>query len=447
MTDHVKWLALVSVLALAACGKEGSPAAEENFGPRPVLPAPEDSFIPTAHFSTAAAWPKGTGPQVVHGFKVYRFAEGLAHPRWLYVLPNGDVLVAESTTLVKEPHGLMDRVGDYLMRNDGSRGVSADTIVLLRDANGDRVPELRSEFLKAKVQQPFGMALVGDTFYVAGTGGVWRFPYHAGDTALTGNGEKILDLPVGGYNNHWTRNIVPSEDGKKLYVTVGSGSNVGENGTDNDKGRANVLEINPDGSGKRVFTSGTRNPNGLAYEPTTHVLWTVVNERDMLGDDLVPDYLTRVRDGDFYGWPWSYWGKNIDDRVKPQNPAMVAKAIPPDYSLGAHTASLGLTFYTAKSFPLIYQGGAFISQHGSWNRSYFTGFKVVWVYFKDGMPSGPPKDFLTGFMPDPETGITYGRPVGLAVDNSGSLLVADDTGGIVWLVKADAIKPPEPVSY
>jgi glucose/arabinose dehydrogenase len=439
----VRAAAILGAVLLANCSKEGSPPPQENFGAKPSLPAPDTSMIPTANFSTAKPWPKGTGPQAPHGFHVYRFADGLSHPRWLYVLPNGDVLVAESMTMPSAPHSLTDRIGDYLKRNDGSTGTSPDTILLLRDANGDGVPELRTTFLKSGViQQPFGMALIGNTLYVAGTGGVWTFPYHDGDTALSGGRKKILDLPVGGYNNHWTRNILASEDGSKLFVTVGSGSNAGENGADNEKRRADVLEINPDGSGEHVFTSGTRNPNGLAYEPTTHVLWTVVNERDMLGDDLVPDYLTRVQEGDFYGWPWSYWGKNLDSRVTPQNPAMVAKAIAPDYALGAHTAALGLTFYTAKMFPPSYQGGAFIAEHGSWNRSYFTGYKVVFVPFANGMPSGAPQDFLTGFMPDVSTGIAYGRPVGLAVDKTGALLVADDTGGVVWRVTASPIVPP-----
>lgn len=399
-------------------------------------------MIPTAHFSTAKPWPAGTGPGAPAGFRVYPFASGLDHPRWLYVLPNGDVLVAESTTLPSEPNGLMERIGFYLMRNEGSRGKSADTIVLLRDADQNSVAETRTVFLKDKVKQPFGMALVGNTLYVAGTGGLWAFDYHDGDLKLKGDGRKIMDLPAGGYNNHWTRNILASEDGRKLYVTVGSGSNVAENGADNEKRRANILQINADGSGERVFASGTRNPVGLAYEPQTHQLWGVVQERDMLGDDLVPDYLTRIRDGDFYGWPWSYWGGHVDARVTPRNPAMVAKAVTPDYSLGAHSAVLGLAFSTGAAFPAHYQGGAFVAEHGSWNRSYFAGYKVVYVPFASGMPSGPPEDFLAGFMPDVTNGIAHGRPVGLAFDKRGGLLVADDTGGTVWRVAFPPIIPP-----
>jgi glucose/arabinose dehydrogenase len=356
------------------------------------------------------------------------------------VLPNGDVLAAESTTLPAEPNSLTERIGFYLARRDGSRGQSADTIELLRDADGDGVVETRTAFLRGTVKQPFGMALIGDRFFVAGTGGVWQFTYRDGDTVLSGEGRKILDLPVGGYNHHWTRNILAGRDGHKLYVTVGSVSDFGEGNADSRR-LANVLEINPDGSGERVFTSGIRNPNGLAFEPETGVLWTVVPERDMLGDDLVPDYLTRVRDGDFYGWPWSYWGTHVDERVTPPNPAMAATAITPDYSLGAHTTPLGLVFYTASAFPSSWNGGAFISQHGSWNRSHFSGYKVVWVRFENGMPVGQPVDFLTEFMPDVASGVAFGRPVGLALDKRGNLLVADDTGGIVWRVSPVRVAP------
>jgi len=347
------------------------------------------------------------------------------------VLPNGDVLVAESSTEPKPPKSIQDRLQTWLERNDHVIKKSANRITLLRE--GDGKVETRTVFLSG-LHQPFGMALVKGFFYVANTDGVWRYPYRDGETAIADKGEKILSLPAGGYNNHWTRNLLASADGSKLFVTVGSSSNVGENGIAEETRRANVLEINLDGSGERVVASGIRNPNGLAYEPKSGVLWTVANERDMLGDDLVPDYLTRVEDGDFYGWPWSYWGKHVDERVKPQRPDLVAKAIAPDYALGPHTASLGLTFYTASAFPAHYQGGAFIGQHGSWNRAAFSGYRVIYVPFADGMPSGPPEDFLTGFLHDPDKGIAYGRPVGVTVDRSGALLVADDIGGIVWRV-------------
>jgi glucose/arabinose dehydrogenase len=261
------------------------------------------------------------------------------------------------------------------------------------------------------------------------------YPYREGETAIAGKGRKILDLPVGGYNNHWTRNLFARADGKKIFITVGSGSNAGEHGMANEKHRANILEMNPDGSDLRVYASGIRNPNGLGYEPVTGQLWTVSNERDFLGDDLVPDFLTRVRDGDFFGWPWSYWGQHVDERVQPQRPSMVAKAKTPDYALGAHVAALGLAFYTANAFPQAYRGGAFIGEHGSWNRSPYVGYKVVFVPFRNGMPSGLPRDFLTGFLP--EDGTAYGRPVGVAVAADGALLVADDTGNAVWRVAAE----------
>lgn len=426
--------ALLAALLLTGCEK-GRPESKSSYGPHPVLPAPDKSLLPTANFSTAIPWPASAKPVAPEGFVVTRYATALDHPRWIYMLPNGDVLVAESATVPKPPKSMMDRLQAWLERNNGSVMPSANRITLLRDTKGTGVVDLRTTFLTG-LNQPFGMALIGTTFYVANTDGVWRYPYRAGDTQIAATGQKILDLPAGGYNNHWTRNLLVGADGSKIYVTVGSGSNVGENGAANEFHRANVLEINPDGTGLRIFASGMRNSNGLAYEPRSHVLWTVVNERDMLGDDLVPDYLTRVRDGDFYGWPYSYWGKHIDARVTPQRPDLVAKAIAPDYALGAHTAPLGLTFYTASAFPTHYRGGAFIGQHGSWNRRQYSGYKVIFIPFANGMPSGMPENFLTGFMADKDNSIAYGRPVGVAVDRTGALLVADDTGDIIWRVAA-----------
>jgi glucose/arabinose dehydrogenase len=386
------------------------------------------------NFVAVEPWPKNKGPKAPPGFAVTRYAENLEHPRWMYRLPNGDILVSESATLPKGPDDpITQRLIGWLQRNSGAVAPSPNKIVLLRDADGDGVVDTETTFLTG-LNQPFGIVLVGGHLYVANTDSVVRFPYKDGDTEITAKGEKILDLPAGGYNNHWTRNVVANADGTKLYVTVGSGSNAGENGLDNEKRRADILEINPDGTGERVFASGLRNPNGLAFEPQTHVLWTAVNERDLLGDDLVPDYLTRVRAGDFYGWPYSYWGKHVDDRVSPARPDLVAKALAPDYALGAHTASLGLVFYDAAMFGAHFAGGAFIGQHGSWNRSYFSGYKVIFVPFKNGMPDGTPEDFLTGFMPEPNSGKAYGRPVGVAIDRTGALLVADDTGNIIWRV-------------
>ncbi|HEX3808120.1 MAG TPA: sorbosone dehydrogenase family protein [Rhizomicrobium sp.] len=422
------------LLSLTACEPAAGPTPKSSQGAHPALPAPRSDLLPTTNFATAIGWPRNKAPVAPAGFIVTRFAQGLDHPRWIYILPNGDVLVAESITVPKPPHGFQDRVGDYLQRNTDTVGVSANKIVLLRP-RADGTVKLRSTFLSG-LNQPFGMALLNGKFYVGNTGGVWEYDYKDGDMRIAGPGKKILDLPVGGYNNHWTRNVFVNHDGTKLFVTVGSGSNAGENGADNDKGRANILEINPDGSGRRVFASGIRNPNGLGYEPQTGVLWTVANERDMLGNDLVPDYLTRVRDGDFYGWPWAYWGHHVDARVTPPRPDMVAKAMTPDYALGAHVAALGLTFYNADAFPAHYKGGAFIGEHGSWNRKPFAGYKVVFVPFVNGMPSGAPEDFLTGFLASADDGTAYGRPVGVTVDKDGALLVADDTGGIIWRVTA-----------
>ena len=423
---------MLACAMLSACD-QGGHATGPTVGPHPQLAAPGGSMIPIAHFPSVKPWPSGETPSALPGFVVTRYASGLNHPRWIYRLPNGDVLVAESATEPRAPKSLMERVQFWLERNSGAVMPSANRITLLRDPDARGVVRTRTTFLSG-LHQPFGMLLVGSSFYVANTDGVWRFPYRTGETNIADRGQKILDLPVGGYNNHWTRNLVASEDGSTLFVTVGSGSNVGEHGVANEFHRADIIAFNPDGGDAHVFASGLRNPCGMAWEPRTHVLWTVVNERDMLGDDLVPDYLTRVREGDFYGWPYSYWGPHLDPRVMPQRPDLVAKAIAPDYALGAHVAALGLVFYTATAFPEHYRGGAFIGMHGSWNRSRFAGYKVVYVPFKDGMPSGMPEDFLTGFMHDPLDGITYGRPVGVAIDRTGAVLVADDAGDTIWRV-------------
>ena len=427
----------VLVLVLAALAAACSPASHEPeknlVGKHPILPAPDKSMVPTINFSHAAGWPAGMMPHAPQGFTVTRFAGGLDHPRWLYQLPNGDVLVAESGTLRLPPKTISDRVTIWLMARAGETGESANRITLLRDTKGAGTADTRTTFASG-LSQPFGMLLLGDNFYVGDTDALLRFSYHAGDTRLEGAGEKILALPTGGYNNHWTRNVFANEEGTKIYVTVGSGSNVGEHGPGNEIHRANILEINPDGSGLRVVASGLRNPNGLGYEPATHALWTVVNERDFLGNDLTPDYLTHVVDGGFYGWPYSYWGRHVDARVSPQRPDLVAAALTPDYSLGSHVAPLGLAFYTASAFPAHYQSGAFIGEHGSWNRKPFSGYKVVFVPFKDGEPAGEPEDFLSGFMAADGSDTAYGRPVGVIVAKDGSLLVADDVGNAIWRV-------------
>lgn len=425
-------IVLFAVFALTGPALAQQPSAEmPGMGPNLRLPQP-DRAASVEKFSRIIGWPEGRTPTAPEGFRVTAFASGLESPRWLYVLPNGDVLVAEARSHPKSDQPATKRQG---MIEAGSVGVSPNRVTLLRDADRDGVPETRSVFLE-NLNQPFGMALVGDTFFVANTDGVMRFPYKEGQIRIELPGEMILPLPAGGYNNHWTRNILASPDGRKLYVTVGSASNAGEHGLDEEIRRANILEINLDSFGERIFASGLRNPNGMAWEPTTGALWTAVNERDGLGDNLVPDYITSVRENGFYGWPYSYFGQNKDPDQGDKRPDLVARAIVPDYALGSHTASLGLAFYNGSTFPKRYRGGAFIGQHGSWNRSRFSGYKVVFVPFRNGKTAGPPEDFLTGFMANPRTGEAYGRPVGVAVLADGSLLVADDAGNTVWRVQA-----------
>jgi glucose/arabinose dehydrogenase len=400
--------------------------------PEPSLPPPFATPSATKH-PKVIGWPEGKTPKAPDGFTVSLFADGFDSPRWLYVLPNGDVLVAESRTLPPKDAKPEQKKG--LRESKTVTGGSANRVTLLRDADKDGKPEVRETFL-ADLKQPFGMALVGDQLYVANTDAVVRFPYQAGATKLAGPGTPVLYLPVGGYNNHWTRNLLAKPDGSKLYVSVGSASNVGEKGMKEEALRANILEANPDGTGLRVFAAGLRNPVGMAWEPKTGALWTAVNERDELGDDLVPDYLTAVRDGAFYGWPYAYFGQHEDPRRKGERPDLVAKTVVPDLAVGAHTASLGLCFYTAAAFPEKYRGGAFVGQRGSWNRSQFAGYRVAFVPFKDGKPAGPPEDFLTGFLAsDAEA---FGRPVGVCVAADGALLVTDDVSNRVWRVAARA---------
>ena len=421
------------VLALAACGDTATQPVESGYGPHPVLPPPKHDALPTLKFADAVGWPAGGKPVAAPGLAVSAYASGLRHPRWLYVLPNGDVLVAESEEPAPPPgvaSGIKDWIAHQIMGRAGAGGASANRITLLRDADGDGVPETRTVFLQG-LNSPFGMSLVGDTLYVADNDAVLRFPYHAGDTQIAAGGFKVADLPSVP-TGHWTRNILASRDGSKLYVTVGSGSNAAENGMEPERNRANILELDPASGSLRVFASGLRNPNGLAWEPHSGALWTTVNERDDLGGDLVPDYMTSVKDGGFYGWPYSYYGQHIDDRVQPQDAALVAKALVPDYALGAHTASLGLSFYQAALLPPHYAGGAFVGQHGSWNRNPRSGYKVIFVPFAEGQPAGPPEDVLTGFLNAQDQ--AQGRPVGVAVDRSGALLVADDVGNTVWRV-------------
>jgi glucose/arabinose dehydrogenase len=424
-------LSFCLVLGLAACGERATLPVEAGIGPHPELPPPNPTLIPTVVVAPAKGWPAGTGPVAAPGLEVQAFATGLDHPRWLHVLPNGDVLVAETDAPPKseDRKGIRGWVMGLLMKQAGSGHPSANRITLLRDADGDGAAEMRTAFLEG-LNSPFGMALVGRNLYVADTDAVLRFPYRADETRIAAKGEKVVDLPAGPINHHWTKSLVASPDGSKLYVGVGSNSNVAENGLEAEAGRAAIWEIDPKTGTHRIFASGLRNPVGMAFEPVTGALWVAVNERDEIGSDLVPDYMTSVQDGGFYGWPFSYYGRHVDERVRPQRPDLVARAIAPDYALGPHTASLGLAFYTGDLLPERFRGGAIVGQHGSWNRKPPSGYKVILVPFAGGRPASPPEDVLTGFL-DAE-GNARGRPVGVAEARDGALLVADDVGDAIW---------------
>jgi glucose/arabinose dehydrogenase len=397
-----------------------------------TLPSP-NATKSVLDFSDVIGWKGGNAPKAPHGFTVTKFADGFNNPRWIAVAPNNDILVAEtngSTNIFKKVGGAI--IGASKADNLNK---SANRITLIRlNAQGKVI--LRVPFLEG-LNQPFGMLFLGKSFYVANTDGLMRYPYKTGQTKITGPGEMILKLPAGKHNRHWTRNLIANPEGTKIYIAVGSGSNVGESGLDNEIRRADILEINPDGSGERIYASGLRNPVGMGWAPGTHTLWTAVNERDYLGDNLVPDYLTGVKRGGFYGWPFSYFGQHVDDRVKEKHPELVKKAIVPDIDLGSHTASLGLAFYTNKAFPVKYRNGAFVAQHGSYNRSELSGYKVLFIPFANGRPAGKPQDFLTGFVADPAKKKVFGRPVGVFNMHDGSMLVTDDIANTVWKVKAN----------
>jgi glucose/arabinose dehydrogenase len=417
---------------ISNANSQTTPKTSVKTGAGKLIELPEpDLTASKTNFSKVVPWPEGKTPVAPEGFVVSKFAEGMKSPRNIVIAPNGDVIVVLSNsqrTRVEQAANVASGKAQTEVQ-----GKSVNTVMLFRDADKDGKPEVISTFLTG-LNQPYGAAFIGNSFYVANTDGVWMYPYQTGDTEIKGSGKKILELPAGGYNNHWTRNLIVNPAKTKIYVTVGSGSNVAERGLPNEIRRANILEFNPDGTGEKIYGSGLRNPVGMAWAPGTNALWTAVNERDGLGDDLVPDYITSVKPGAFYGWPFSYFGQNEDPRLKGQNPELVAKAIVPDIPVGAHTASLGLAFYTAKKFPAKYQGGVFIGQHGSWNRSEFVGYKVAFIPFKQGKPTGAIEDFLTGFIKDNKE--VYGKPVGVAVAQDGALLVADDVSGIIWRVAA-----------
>lgn len=420
---------------LASCQQNKKPdqnladTTADKVGQQVDLPAPYETKS-VRNFCEVIGWPKGKTPTAPAGFKVSLYAEDLNNPRNIYVAPNGDVFAALATT---EAKGLK-KAGSVLVGQNKSQnmGDSPNTIVIFRDKDGDGVVDNKGLFLSG-LNQPFGMAIVGKWFYVANTDGLWRYPYKPGDTRITAEGQRVLKLPAGGYNNHWTRNLLVSKDSTKLFITVGSGSNVAEHGIANEARRANILVVNLDGSGEKIYAGGLRNPVGIDFFPGTNTIWTAVNERDELGDMLVPDYMTSVKEGGFYGWPYAYFGKHEDPRLKDQRPDLVKSTLVPDVALGSHTASLGLAFYSGDGFGAKYNNAAFIGQHGSWNSSKLVGYKVVAVPFNGTQP-GKPEDFLTGFIANIEKKQVYGRPVGVAVAKDGSLLVADDAGNKIWRV-------------
>ncbi|KRB49324.1 L-sorbosone dehydrogenase [Rhizobium sp. Root708] len=428
--------ASAGMLALAGCSdKEPDPA---EIGPNPKLPAQASYFVPPMNVAKVVGWKDGETPKVAAGLKIQALATGLSHPRSVYTLPNGDVLAVESTAPEGEP---ITRPKDLIVGwiqalatgGGGGGGKASNRITLLRDADGDGVAETREVFLD-HLNSPFGVVLVGSDLYVANTDAIVRYPYRTGATRMTEPGTVLTELPGGPIDHHWTKSLVASEDGNVLYVGVGSNSNITENGIEAEENRAAIWEVERQTGRHRIFAAGLRNPNGLSLEPQTKALWTVVNERDELGPNLVPDYITSVKEGGFYGWPYSYYGQNLDPRVMPQRPDLVEKAIVPDYALSSHVAPLGMTFYNADNLPQPYRGGAFVGEHGSWNRHSFNGYKVVFVPFTDGKPNGSPQDVVTGFLDDQSQ--ARGRPVGVGVDSKGALLVADDVGNTIWRIAA-----------
>lgn len=422
---------------LTGCGANLREPSYFGFGSAPELPSPQTTLIPTVLIANAVGWPPEGKPVTVEGIAVGRFAEGLDHPRWIYVLPNGDVLVAETNAPARPEGsaGIKGQIMKLFMKKAGAATPSANRITLLRDADNDGVAEVKTVFLEG-LNSPFGMALVGNDFYVANTDAIVRYPYVQGQTRIVGEAVEVTKLPAGVRNHHWTKNIIASVDAKKLFVSIGSNSNAAENGIEQETGRAAIWEVDLKTGDHREFATGLRNPVGMAWEPVSGTLWTSVNERDELGNDLVPDYMTSVRDGGFYGWPYSYFGQHIDQRVTPQRPDLVATALKPDYALGSHTASLGLASSNGATLPAQFQNGMFVGQHGSWNRKPRSGYKVIFVPFAGGKPAGNPVDVLAGFVSS--EGNAMGRPVGVAIDKRGALLVADDVGNIIWRASAAA---------
>jgi glucose/arabinose dehydrogenase len=425
-----------AAFALVACASGPSLPENAGYGANPTLPEPREQSIPYVNVANATGWAEGEAPTPAAGLAVNAFASGLDHPRWVYVLPNGDVLVAESNAPANRPdeqRGIRAFFMRLAMRSAGAGTPSADRITLLRDSDGDGVAETRDVFLEG-LHSPFGITLVGNDLYVANTDAIVRYPYQGGQTRITAQPVRLTELPAGPRNHHWTKNVIASADGSRLYATVGSNSNVGEHGMGVEEGRAAIWEIDRATGQHRVFATGLRNPNGMDWEPSSGALWTVVNERDEIGNDLVPDYMTSVRDGAFYGWPYYYYGTHRDERIEIPANVRLQSATSPDFALGSHTASLGLVFNRGDALGARYRGGAFVGQHGSWNRAEPSGYKVIYVPFANGQPNGQPQDILTGFLDDRDN--ANGRPVGVAIDRRGDLLVADDVGNVIWRVSA-----------
>jgi glucose/arabinose dehydrogenase len=433
---------VVAGLGLAGCDDNGGDPARQ-IGANPVLPAVQQYLLPPIQIAPPVSWGNET-PKVPAGLQVHALATGFQHPRSLYVLPNGDILVVESNGPKAPVFRPKDMITGWVQSFAGAKAKDANRITLLRDTNGDGVPEVRTLFLD-HLNSPFGVALVGHDLYVANTDAIIRYPYQDGQTSITAPGTKLTDLPGGPIDHHWTKALVASPDGSKLYVGVGSNSNVAENGMEAEHERAAIWEVDTATGAHRIYASGVRNPTGLQFEPETGKLWAIANERDEIGPDLVPDYLTSVQDGGFYGWPYSYYGQHLDPRVEPQRPDLVAKAIVPDYALSSHVAPLGLAMYAGDGLPANYRDGAFVGEHGSWDRTPLNGYKVVFVPFAGGKPSGIAQDVVTGFLDANDR--TRGRPVGLAVDRTGALLIADDVGNTVWRVSsAPTGSAPKPAS-
>jgi glucose/arabinose dehydrogenase len=428
-------LAGTAILTLAGAAPDDFDVRTQ-IGPTPVLPEPRQYLLPPMHLAPVVGWKSGETPTVTSGLHIEALAVGLEHPRSLYTLPNGDVLVVETRSPGIEPtrrpkNIIMNWMESIVTSNGQSKG--SNRITLLRINREDGKPDVRTIFLD-HLSSPFGVALVGNDLYVADTDAILRFPYTPGETSITAPGTELTPLPGGPIDHHWTKSLIASEDGTKLYVGVGSNSNITENGMGAELERACIWEVDRANGAHRIFASGLRNPNGLSWEPQSHTLWAVVNERDELGPNLVPDYMTSVKEGGFYGWPYSYYGRHIDPRVRPQRPDLVAKALVPDYALSSHVAPLGMVFDTANGMPARYSGGAFVGEHGSWNRPILNGYKVVFIPFSGGKPNGMAEDVVTGFLDS--DGHARGRPVGLALDKTGALLIADDVGNTVWRVSS-----------